>query len=440
MYRVERPVQANVTPHRAGYCRRASPLTTMPLTSLGLCPEMQHTLQRLNHAQPTPIQCQAVPAALQGRDVLGLAPTGSGKTLAFALPVLQRVWLAPPRAARHPLALVLVPTRELARQVGDVLRHLAQGLPRPVKVSIAFGGVSINPQLMGLRGGTDIMVATPGRLLDLVAHRGIQLSAVQCLVLDEADRLLDLGFADELQQLLAQLPATGQRLFFSATFGPQVQTLADALLSNPLRIEIETTPLTVPDIAQRALRVDTARRTQLLRHLVHVQGWSRTLVFVATKHAAEVVADKLRRAGLQAEPLHSQLSQGKRTQVLSDFKAQRLQVLVATDLAARGLDIDALPAVVNYDLPRATDDYLHRIGRTGRAGAAGEAVSFVTAQNEAHFRLIEKRHALRLAREIIPGFEPQEVAPATASTGGIKGRRPSKKDKLRAAQAGGASS
>lgn len=408
----------------------------MSLTSLGLCPELLVALQRLGATKPTPIQREAVPAALQGRDVLGLARTGSGKTLAFALPVLQRCWLTPAPAPRQPRALVLVPTRELARQVGEVLRSLANALPRPIKVSVAFGGVSINPQLMGLRGGTDIMVATPGRLMDLLAHNGLSLSAVECLVLDEADRLLDLGFSQELQALLAHLPAQGQRLFFSATFPAEVQALADTLLLEPLRIEPMPCADVQPDITQRALRVDLAQRTQLLRHLVTQQSGGRVLVFVATKHAAEVVADKLRKANLLAEPLHSQLSQGKRNQVLQDFKAQRLQVLVATDLAARGLDIAELPLVVNYDLPRSADVYTHRIGRTGRAGTPGVAISFVTAENEAHFRLIEKRQQRVVSREVIAGFEPQDAPPpptAPPGTGGVKGRRPSKKDKLRAA-------
>ena len=405
----------------------------MPFSSLGLSPALLRALSARAYTSPTPIQAQAIPAVLQGRDVLGSAQTGSGKTLAFALPLLQQQAQAPSIKPRRPRALVLVPTRELAAQVGDEFRSLAQHLDAPLKVTIVFGGVSINPQMMGLRGGTDIVVATPGRLLDLITHNALTLTDIRALVLDEADRLLDLGFAEELERILTLLPRQRQNLFFSATFPPAVQALANTLLQDPLRITVQPEPQEQPDIVQRVIAVDAGRRTQLLRHLIGQEHWSRVLVFVATKHAAEIVADKLRKADIDAEPFHGELSQGKRTQVLADFKAERLTVVVATDVAARGLDITQLPVVVNYDLPRSTSDYTHRIGRTGRAGASGLAVNFVSAATEAHFRLIEKRQGLQLPREQIAGFEPVETAPAAASTGGIKGKRPSKKDKLRAA-------
>jgi len=284
-------------------------------------------------------------------------------------------------------------------------------------------------------------VATPGRLLDLLDHSALTLSTVQTLVLDEADRLLDLGFAEELDRILALLPRKRQNLFFSATFPPAVQHLANQLLHEPVRVEVLAAPQDLPDIAQRAIRVDTGRRTQLLRQLITTQAWSRVLVFVATKHATEIVADKLRKVGIDAEPFHGALSQGKRTQVLTDFKASRLTVVVATDVAARGIDIAQLPVVVNYDLPRSAVEYTHRIGRTGRAGESGLAVSFVDAASAAHFRLIQKRHQIQVPLETVTGFEPAEadMAPATLATapspsnGGIKGKRPSKKDKLRAA-------
>jgi ATP-dependent RNA helicase RhlE len=405
----------------------------MPFSSLGLSPALLRALSARAYTAPTPIQAQAIPAVLQGRDVLGSAQTGSGKTLAFALPLLQQVALAPREKPRRSRALVLVPTRELAAQVGEEFRSLAQQLDEVLKVTVAFGGVSINPQMMGLRGGTDIVVATPGRLLDLIDHNALSLTEVRALVLDEADRLLDLGFAEELERILTLLPRQRQNLFFSATFPPAVQALAHTLLQDPLHITVQPEPQEQPDIVQRVIAVDTGRRTQLLRQLISQEHWPRVLVFVATKHAAEIVADKLRKADIDAEPFHGELSQGKRTQVLADFKAERLTVVVATDVAARGLDITQLPVVVNYDLPRSTSDYTHRIGRTGRAGASGLAVNFVSAATEAHFRLIEKRQGLQVPREQIPGFEPLETAPATASTGGIKGKRPSKKDKLRAA-------
>jgi superfamily II DNA/RNA helicase len=254
-------------------------------------------------------------------------------------------------------------------------------------------------------------------------------------VLDEADRLLDRGCADELARLLGLLPARRQNLLFSATFPPEVQSLAAALLHEPVRIDVPASEVTTPRIEQRAILVDPAQRTRLLRHLLGVHGWPRVLVFVATRYATEHVAEKLRRQGIAAAALHGELAQAARTQALADFKAGRLRVLLATDLIARGIDISGLPAVVNYDLPRSTDDYLHRIGRTGRAGAAGVAVSFVTADSAAHFRLIEKRHALDLPRETIEGFEPTETATPAPGNGGIKGKRRSRKDKLREAAA-----
>ena len=411
----------------------------MPFSSLGLSPALLRAVQAESFVTPTPVQRAAIPAALQGKDVLGCAQTGSGKTAAFALPLLQQLENTARETPRRVNALILVPTRELAAQVGETIRGLAQHLQNQqtgVKVTIVFGGVSINPQMMGLRGGTDIVVATPGRLLDLIDHNALTLSSVKALVLDEADRLLDLGFADELGRILSLLPSQRQNLFFSATFPPAVQSLAQTLLRDPVRIDVIPEPETKPDIAQRAIAVDAPRRTQLVRHLIGLHGWKRVLVFVATKHAAEMVADKLRKARINAEPFHGELSQGKRTQVLADFKASRLKVVVATDVAARGLDIAQLPVVVNYDLPRSAVDYTHRIGRTGRAGESGIAVSFVSADTEAHFRLIEKRHGLSLSLETIDGFEPAETeADPTPSNGGIKGKRPSKKDKLRAAAA-----
>ena len=415
----------------------------MPFSSLGLSSALCAAAHTAGFADPTPVQQGAIAAVLQGRDVLVRAQTGSGKTAAFALPLLQQV--LPKESGRGALrrvqALVVVPTRELAVQVGDVFKGLAADLSLAPKISVVFGGVSINPQMMGLRGGTDIVVATPGRLLDLVDHNALQLGDVRTLVLDEADRLLDQGFSEELARVNALLPLQRQSLFFSATFGPQVSALAQTLLRDPVRVEVQDAPDTRPDIAQSAIAVDTRARTQLLRHLIQHYGWSRTLVFVATKYAAEIVADKLRKAGLDAEPLHGQLSQGKRSQVLDDFKASRIRVVVATDLAARGLDVVELPVVVNYDLPRSADDYTHRIGRTGRAGQAGLAVSFVTADTEAHWRLIEKRQGLDVVLEAVDGFEPTEVAASPQALvdmsghGGVKGKRPSKKDKLRAAAA-----
>ena len=416
----------------------------MPFSSLGLSPALARAASELGFDQPTPIQAQAIPAIVQGRDVWASARTGSGKTAAFALPALlqhQNLTLTQPSGgARSVHTLVVVPTRELAAQVGEVLRSLGQNLSQPPKIAVLFGGVSINPQMMDLRGGADIVVATPGRLLDLVRQNAVKLGGVQLFVLDEADRLLDMGFSEEINAILALLPAKRQNLFFSATFPDSVQALADSLLIDPVRIEVASEPQDKPDIVQRAITVDVPRRTQLLRYLILQHQWERVLVFVATKYAAEHVADKLQRAGLHVGAFHGEFSQGTRSQLLADFKAGRLQVLVATDVAARGIDIAGLPAVVNYDLPRSAVDYTHRIGRTGRAGESGTAVSFVTADTEAHFRLIENRNDLRIVREVVAGFEttelPAPVHPVTDTVnGGVKGARKSKKDKLREAAA-----
>ena len=424
----------------------------MTFESLGLGEPFLKAARLRGYLGPTPIQAAAIPPALAGRDVQGTARTGSGKTQAFGWPVLQRLAAAgvPPEGVKRPVrALVLAPTRELAAQIGESLREDAQNLPVELKIAITYGGVSINPQMMRLRGGADIVVATPGRLLDLVDSNAVSLADVQTLVLDEADRLLDMGFADELNRLLKLLPAKRQTLLFSATFPRAVLALAASLLNDPFTIDVPDTAsdsaaalaLEGAQITQRSIAVDTASRTQLLLKLIRDHGWKRVLVFVATQHATEHVAHKLYVGGIKAEGFHGDLSQGRRNQLLDDFKGSRVQVMVATDLAARGIDIAQLPVVVNYDLPRSADDYVHRIGRTGRAGEKGLAVSFVPPPSEAHFRLIEKRQDLRVTREVIAGFEPTEsaqpkgAAESPNNAGGVKGKRPSKKDKLRAAEA-----
>ncbi|HMS26467.1 MAG TPA: DEAD/DEAH box helicase [Burkholderiaceae bacterium] len=432
---------------------------------LGLTSEILKAVKLQGFDTPTEIQFKAIPAVLAGQDVLASAQTGSGKTAAFCLPLLQQWWQSQQllsRGQRHGKrqtgVLILVPTRELAAQTGEVMRSLAQHLPAKLKIAILFGGVSINPQMMNLRGGADVVVATPGRLLDVVKHNALKLGEVNTLVLDEADRLLDMGFADELKGVLALLPAQRQNLFFSATFPPEVQSLADTLLQNAVRIEVATRTETAPIILQRAIQVDPKRRTQLLRHMVEESDWDQVLVFVATKYAAELVATKLYNAGMNAVPFHGELSQGNRMQTLVDFKAKKWQVVIATDVAARGIDIPNLDAVVNYDLPRSSVDYIHRIGRTGRAGQSGVAISFISPETEAHFRLIEKRQGLNLIREQVAGYEPEivlappkpnvksepvtiegvdEKSPNHPKNGGIKGKRPSKKDKLRALAAKG---
>ena len=444
----------------------ASGTPAATFAALGLSGSLLQSLADAELDEPTPVQADAIPAALAGRDVLALAQTGSGKTLAYVLPLLQQVEeafarsakadartapdrrpqqaaLHAPKPERRPTrALVLVPTRELALQVGETLRDMSEHLQAPLRWGCVFGGVSINTQMLALRGGADIVVATPGRLLDLIEHNALSLDGVQTLVLDEADRLLDKGFEEELTRVLALLPKRRQHLLCSATFAPGVEELTQQLLQEPVRIDLRADVVSVPDIQQRAIQVDAAQRTPLLRHLIKQEGWRQVLVFVATRHACDVVAHKLQKHGVQAAAFHADASQGARREVLRAFKAGELQVVVATDLAARGLHVDALPAVVNHDLPRSPDDHIHRIGRTARAGHSGVAVSFVNADNEAHFRLIEKRQGLRVPREQVPGFEMKQTEPENRNpltdpqgTGGIKGKRKSKKDKLREAAA-----
>jgi ATP-dependent RNA helicase RhlE len=409
----------------------------MPFTALGLSAPLARSVADHEFAAPTPVQAAAIPPILRGEDVWASAQTGSGKTAAFILPLLDRLAAKPASSPRPVRALVLVPTHELAAQIAEVVRSLGRYLPNPPRTSVVIGGVSINPQLMFLRGGADLVIATPGRLLDLLARNGLHLKHLETLVLDEADRLFSLGFADELARVLELLPNRCQHLLFSATLPPAVLRLAEQLLQKPTRIQIEADEATgAPSIVQRAIQVDAGKRTQLLRHLLATSDWSHVLVFVDSQHHADHVATKLERLGITTAALHGARSAGARTQALADFKAQRVRVLVATDVAARGLDIVQLPVVVNYDLPRSPTDYLHRIGRTGRAGATGVALSFISATTEAHFRLIEKRHQLALPREQVAGFEPVELdVPPGDPHGGLKGRRKSKKDKLREATA-----
>jgi superfamily II DNA/RNA helicase len=408
----------------------------MSFQALGISDPLLRAVADYGYQDPTAVQLAVIPEVLGGRDVWAKASTGSGKTAAFVLPTLEllsRRDLVVPRRVR---TLIIVPTRELAKQTADTISAFRRHLRQRPKTVVVLGGVSINPQMMELRGGADIVVATPGRLLDLVDKNALSLGAVSQLVLDEADRLLELGFADELGRIVALLPKDRQTLLFSATFGSVVVKVAEQLLRSPVRLDVTPAPADVPAIQQRAIEVDTPRRTQLLRHLLQQHAWERVLVFVATTHATEHVAEKLRGAGINAMPLHGQLSQGARTRALDMFRASNVHVLVATDLAARGLDITGLPAVVNYDLPRSPNDYVHRIGRTGRAGASGVAISFITAEMQGHFAVIEKRHRHWVVRERVAGFEPTQTAAALPRpTGGVKGRRKSKKDKLREAAA-----
>ncbi len=440
--------------------------TTPHFVDLGLTADLCRVLAGLGYGQPTPVQAAALGAVLQGADVLACAPTGSGKTAAYALPLLQRLLLnpqagpAPTGQRRVTRQLVLVPTRELAAQVGATLRAVANRLPRDLRISVLSGGGSVNPQLLALRGGSDCVVATPGRLLDVLAHNGLHLGGLETLVLDEADRLLDAGFAEEWQRIANRLPQQRQNLLWSATLSPAVTQLASAWLHQPVCIDLSAQNPTHPrDIEQHAWQVPTPGRTAWLAGWLRQRPAEPVLVFVATRYAAETVAAKLRKAGLAAEPLHGQLGQGKRTQVLADFKAGRLPVVVATDLAARGIDVPDLPLVVNFDLARSPSDHVHRVGRTGRAGAAGLAISLVPPEAQAHWQLLARKCGLAAQLQLAPGLSEADaralsaVRPATDApnprpdelprrgldpNGGVKGRRPSKKDRLRAAaQPGG---
>ena len=418
----------------------------MPFSALGLAPSLAHAAATQGLIAPTPVQSQAIPAILNGQDLRACAPTGSGKTAAYVLPLLQ-AWLLSDAGQRHgtrtPQVLILVPTRELAAQVAELLYHVGQALGQRPKVAVLTGGVSINPQLMALRGGVDMVIATPGRLLDVVAHSPLQFNTLKTLVMDEADRLLDLGFAQELEQVLALLPAKGlrQTLLLSATFGDAVQALVAQLLrEDHTSVQVENTHQQDATIAQRAIYVDAAKRTSVLRDLVQQYAGQRILVFVASRYSAEHIANKLYAKKIYATALHGELSQGARQRVLQEFKANQWQVLITTDLAARGIHIDALPVVVNYDLPRSADDYTHRIGRTGRAGLSGTAISFISPATQAHWQLIAKRNQLSVQPETLAAYPITETAPERAphedgNNGGIKGKRPSKKDKLRAAAA-----
>lgn len=415
---------------------RSSASSNMSFDSLGLSEFLLSSLEKLSYDTATPIQEKAIPLVLEGRDLLAAAQTGSGKTAAFVLPILQR-YTNSLQSERTESSLILVPTRELADQVGTAIQRYGQSMPQAPKVLAIFGGVAIDPQIEQARAGTDIIVATPGRLLDLVERQVVDLSKIDLLVLDEADRLLALGFADELNAILKLLPSERQNLLFSATFPKAVVEISDTLLDNPEKIQLEAESKPAENIAQRAIEVEQGQRTALLRHLLETEGWSRVLVFVATKRRAANVTAKLAKHGIRASVLHGDLKQEQRTRALENFKNGRTQVLMATDLAARGIHIDQLPCVVNYDLPRSPTDYVHRIGRTGRAGEAGIAVSFVTAEEHRHFQLIEKRHKLNLERERIEGFIPAEWDPDAipVPTAPVKGKRKSKKDKSREAAA-----
>lgn len=362
----------------------------MPFTSLGLSESLLKALEQQNYAKPYPIQKQAIPVVLQGRDMLGIAQTGSGKTASFVLPILEQMRKAAPSKNRHVRTLVLVPTRELAIQVEEVFRLFSDALPERVKSLAVYGGVSINPQMIKMQG-VEILVATPGRLLDLVDSNAVSLSEVQVLVLDEADKMLNLGFRDEMADIFKLLPVKRQNLLFSATLSKDVTTLNDILLRDPVVVKVEAEEQNLDNITQLAYYVTLERKGPLLRYLIDQENMEQVLIFVSETIRADAVVVKLRQNGIKAAALHGKKSQGARTQALADFKAGRITALVATDLASRGIDIEFLPYVINYELPRSPKDYIHRIGRTGRAEAPGTAISLVCEEERHHFKVIQKK-------------------------------------------------
>ncbi|MGN6666709.1 MAG: DEAD/DEAH box helicase [Trinickia sp.] len=384
----------------------------MSFDSLGLSDPLVRAVHELGYTSPTPIQQQAIPAVLGGGDLLAGAQTGTGKTAGFTLPILQRLGAthAPTAAAgkRMVRALVLTPTRELAAQVEESVR--AYGKYLKLKSTVLFGGVGINPQIDALKRGVDIVVATPGRLLDHMQQKTIDVSALEILVLDEADRMLDMGFIHDIKRVLARLPEKRQNLLFSATFSDEIKALADSLLDTPALIEVARRNTTAELVAQKIHPVDRDRKRELLTHLIRQHQWFQVLVFTRTKHGANRLAEQLTKDGISALAIHGNKSQSARTRALAEFKDGTLQVLVATDIAARGIDIDQLPHVVNYDLPNVPEDYVHRIGRTGRAGASGEAVSLVCVDERQLLKDIEKLIKRTIEQEVIPGFEPDPHA------------------------------
>ena len=385
-------------------------------SQLGLSAELTRAVAEQGYSEPTPVQAQAIPLILAGRDVLAGAQTGTGKTAGFTLPLLQRlITAAPPAsgagAARRPVrALILTPTRELAAQVEESVRTYGRHLP--LRSTLIYGGVNINPQIDALRRGADILVATPGRLLDHLQQRTANLAQVEILVLDEADRMLDMGFIRDIRRILALLPVRRQNLLFSATFSDEIRQLADGLLHAPALIEVARRNAESELVAQRVHPVDNWRKRELLTHLLSSGDWRQVLVFTRMKSGANRLAEQLCKAGIEATAIHGNKSQPARTRALTGFKAGTVRVLVATDIAARGLDIEELPHVVNFELPNVPADYVHRIGRTGRAGSTGEAISLVSAEEKPLLADIEKLLTRRIESRVVPGFEPGQPPPA----------------------------
>ncbi len=399
----------------------------MTFATLGLIEPLQRALETLGYQTPTPVQAQAIPAVLAGRDLMAAAQTGTGKTAGFALPMLQRLTMEGPKVASNSVrALVLVPTRELAEQVNANIQEYGQHLP--LSTYAVYGGVSINPQMMKLRKGVDLLVATPGRLLDLYRQNAVKFNQLETLVLDEADRMLDLGFAEELRDIYAALPKKRQTLLFSATFSDAIRLLAGQMLNNPLSIEVSPRNVAAASVKQWVVTVDKKRKPELFIHLMKRHKWQQTLVFAKTRNGVDALVERLQGLGINADGIHGDKPQATRQRALDRFKASEVQILVATDVAARGLDIDDLPTVVNFDLPIVAEDYVHRIGRTGRAGQTGEAISLVCADEVQLLSAIEVLTRQTLKRVDEAGFEPDHRVPETNASGDVlkKPKKPKK--------------
>lgn len=401
----------------------------MTFAELGLHEALLRAVSEKNYTTPSPIQQQAIPAVLTGKDVMAAAQTGTGKTASFTLPLLQRLAGGFKPKSNHIRALVLTPTRELAAQVGENVDVYGKYLP--LKSAIVYGGVKINPQMMKLRGGLDVLVATPGRLLDLYSQNAVHFSQVEILVLDEADRMLDMGFIRDIRKIIDLLPKKRQTLLFSATFSGEIRALASSFLHDPIQVEISPEKTTAETVSQCLYEVDKSHKTALVTKLIKDNNWAQVLIFSRTKHGADRLAKYLTKQDVPAAAIHGDKSQGARTRALSDFKANSVRVLVATDIAARGIDISELPHVINFDLPNVAEDYVHRIGRTGRAGAEGEAISLVCAEEAEELSAIENLIRQHLPRHQLTGFAPTQAVPVTRLTDKVKKPKKPKKPKER---------
>ncbi|RKF18824.1 DEAD/DEAH box helicase [Alginatibacterium sediminis] len=383
----------------------------MYFSELGLSAPILDAVNEQGYDQPTPIQEQAIPAVLEGKDVMAAAQTGTGKTAGFTLPILERLSSGQRARGNQVRALVLTPTRELAAQVGESVATYGKNLP--MSSAVVFGGVGINPQMMKLRKGVDVLVATPGRLLDLYRQNAVRFSQLEILVLDEADRMLDMGFIHDIKKVIALLPKQRQNLLFSATFSEEIRELARNLVNSPVEISVTPRNAAAKSVTQWLVPVDKNAKSRLLVHLIKDQNWQQVLVFTRTKHGANKLAQHLEKSNINAAAIHGNKSQGARTRALADFKSGSVQVLVATDIAARGLDIDQLPQVVNFDLPNVAEDYVHRIGRTGRAGSTGQAVSLVSQDEAKQLSDIERLTQQLLERREVEGFKAQNPLPVS---------------------------